>query len=1004
MVDAPLITPVHYRLALDPHAAARTFSGEVAITLMLDRAASEIRLDCEELQIDGAAVDGRPLPWHTEPGVLVLAPVSPLPSGKAVVEIRFHGRLASSARGFYAGEGFVATHLQPTHARRVFPCLDDPRWRTVFDVSTWVPAGHVAISNATILHEAPGPERRCVTFAPSPAIPTHLLALAIGPFQRLSQDAGHPPLAVYALHEPERCRLALDIARKALDFYGGWLARPYPFGKLDLVILPGTAVAGMENTGAIFLRESAVALAEGASPEARREAAGLVAHEVAHQWFGGVVTPNHWRDLWLNEGFATWMAPKALRASAPALSRDIDEVRAIRAALHADVGPGARPLLTGGASQGEVEELFDVIAYRKGAALLRTLEAWLGEAAFGRALRLYLDRHAEGTATSDDLWRALEQACGKPAAAMAQSFATRAGAPHLAIRWAGETVEVTQLDADLSTVPVRLRVALDNGGEEVISLLVEGSRARATLLSPIRWVFGNAGAFGYYRCSYPDGYPPLAGLSPSEAVVLLEDAWLALWSGETDLLVYLALARDALAAGAAIPSLRDHLRELRELLAASARAPLFDAWIAGLGVGDCAGETWVLLGEAGHAAVVAEATRLAHAWLAGAPVPDERLATSLAIAARHGNAELFDAMRAALDRGVEAERLTAALCAFRDPARLGRQLALLEDPVLDQPTRVLAVEALLANPATRQPCWALLKERWQALGARLIGPGGRGVIAALGAFADPAAGTDVERFFAGRQVPGAERMLRATLGRIAGRAHFREGHQAVMDAFLLRLAAPPGPPTARLRQEQALLAGLASGFRGAMLQRSLFDRFGLAAPAWMHTPENLRGALVAAERQLALLHRGAPVVTGGDIALAQRLREDLLAAAGQLAGVLERLPDQAAREDFLAAAAGFARAGAMIERDLEAAIVFTALFEAESVDSLRRERAETRLAFAPARAWIAEPPAGEPTRLQCLALQNDAALTPGLLRRHAEELRAHLTALGVGEAPDLSAT
>jgi aminopeptidase N/uncharacterized membrane protein (UPF0127 family) len=1001
-VDAPLITPVHYRLALDPHAQAHSFSGEVAITLILDRAATELRLDCEDLQIDSAAIDGRPVPSRIEPGVLILDPVSPLQSGKAVIEIRFRGGLATFPCGFYLGEGFVATQLQPTHARRVFPCFDDPRWRTVFEVSAWVPAGQTAISNAAILHEDPGSGRRCVTFAPSPAIPTHLLALAIGPFERLSHDDEHPLLSLYALHAPERCRIALETARKALAFYGDWLARPYPFDKLDLVVLPGTGVAGMENTGAIFLRETAVALADSASPKARREAATLVAHEVAHQWFGGVVTPSDWRDLWLNEGFATWMAPKALAAIAPALARDIDEVRAFRMALHGDVGPGARPLIKGGASHREIEELFDAIAYRKGAALLRMLESWLGEAAFRRALRLYLDGHANGTATSDDLWRALEQACGKPAAALAQSFATRAGAPHLAIQWASDTVEVMQLGAELSTVPVRLRVALDSGEEEVISLLLEGPVARTTLPAPIRWAFGDAGAFGYYRCSYPDSYPPFSGLSPPEAVVLLEDAWLSLWNSETDLLVYLTLAREALAEGAAIPSLRDHLRELRDLLAAGGRAPLFDAWIAGLGIAGSSDEIRLLLGEAGHTGVLAEATQVARAWLTAAQVPDERLETSLAIAARQGDAALFDAMRAALRRGPEAEPLTAALCAFRDPARLGQQLALLEDPILDQPTRVLAAEALLVNPATRDPCWALLKERWENLGPPLIGLGGRGVVTGLAAFADPAVGTDIARFFAGRQVPGAERMLRATLGRIAGRGNFRESHQAVMDAFLLRLGAPAGPPPARLSDELALLAGLAAGFRGALLQRGLFDRFGLPTPPWMHTSENLRGALGTAERQLARLHRGAPVVSSGDIALTQRLREDLLAAADQLARLLERLPDDVGREGFLKVAAGFARAGAMIERNLEAAIVFTALFGPEPADGLRRECAETRLAFASARAWIAEPPAGEPTPLQRLTLQNEAVLTPGLLRLHAERLQAHLAAIGVGEAPDAS--
>ncbi|WP_158290289.1 M1 family aminopeptidase [Ramlibacter sp. WS9] len=923
-----MIIPLHYSLLLDADAQAHTFSGEVAITLALSEAAAEVRLDCVELEIDGATIDGSSVPWRIEPGLLVLTPQAPLRPGQAIAEIRFRGRLGRVPRGLYQGDGFVATHMQPMHARRVFPCFDDPRYRAVFDLTARVPAGKTAISNAEILHEEPGTPKHTITFAASPAIPTYLLALAIGPFERLPDATRRPPLAVHALRAPESCALALRIARQALDFYGEWLARPLPLRKLDLVVLPRSGVAGMENTGAIFLRESAVMVAEDAAPQACREAANLVAHEVAHHWFGGLVTPGSWNHLWLNEGFATWMAPKALAVIAPELTRDEEEVRAIREALHGDVGPGARALEANAESAAEVEELFDATAYRKGAALLRMLEAWLGEPALQQGLRAFLDRHANGTVTSEDLWLALEQACDEPVGAVARPFLTRIGAPHLAVRWAGTTLEVTQVGDELSTIPVRLRVALEDGSEQVVSLLLEGPPGRAVLPSPIRWAFGDAGAVGYYRCSYPGGRAPVAGLSPSEAVVLVEDAWLALWAGEADLPGYLSLAGEALTARSAIPSLRNHLEELRDLLANGARAPLFDNWVTALAAG------------------VDEQIR------ASSPKADD--------------AALF---------------------------------ALLEDPKSDESAAMAAVEALLANPATRGACWSLLKDRWDELGSRLVGLGGRGAIAGLAAFADPAVAADIAAFFAGRDLRGAERMLRASLDRIAGRARFREGHQAAMDAFLLRQSAPAGPPPQRLRAEHALLAGMAAGFRGALLQRSLFDRFDLPAPPWMHTPENLRGALGSAERQLALLHRGAPVASRGDIDLAQRLREDLLAAARQLELLVRRLADDARRASFLTVAAGFARATAMIDRELEAALVFAALFDPESADGLRRAGAEARSALRPARGWIAEPAAGVPTREQRLALQNDAVLAPGLLRRHADRIQAQLAAMGSGKPP-----
>jgi aminopeptidase N len=435
-------------------------------------------------------------------------PSEPLASGAARVRVTFGGVLNETPRGLYRGNGFVATQMQPTHARRVLPCFDEPKFKTTFDVTVNADATHKVISNAVplsdgiVTDEILG-ERRRVTFARTAPIPTHLLAIAVGVFDSHCVAGENCAIAFHSPGNAGRGAFALEIARQSVAFYGQWLDRPYPFGKLDLLALPVTGVAGMENTAAVFLREAAVAVDPAtASPSARGQAASLVAHELAHQWFGSLVSPASWADLWLNEGFATWMAPKVLAAIDPMLTSDAEEVRAIRLALDSDDPAISRPLGTGGETPQQIDELFDTIAYRKGAALLRMLEAWLGEAPFRKGLALYLARHAGGTATAGDLWRALQEATGVDVAAVAGPFTERAGAPQLTFAWQDNIATVSQTADDIRPVPVRLTVGLADGQRVSRALLLNTAAAQLEFAGPVLWAFGNADAAGYYRCLY----------------------------------------------------------------------------------------------------------------------------------------------------------------------------------------------------------------------------------------------------------------------------------------------------------------------------------------------------------------------------------------------------------------------------------------------------------------------------------------------------------------------
>ncbi len=563
--------PHHYRLALEPNLAERRFAGRVVIGL--SGAADTVELDCVGLDILSVEADGTPAPWALADGKLtVRAPVA----GEAELAIAFTGHIREPSRGLYSDGDWLLSQMQPTNARRVFPCFDDPVYRCPFELSV-----RIDISGVT----GPAPRREAVAnaplrategdwrhFEPTPPLPTNLLALAISHGASRETLVGGIPVHMHGMAHLDRLEFARAAAARALAFNIAWHGRPPPIGKLDLVAVGRLGAVGMENIGAIFLQERAVMASEEEGPPTRlRDIAELVAHEVAHQWFGGIVSPAGWRDLWLNEGFATWMAAKTIRAAGPDPEYDAVQARAVRTAMAVDTQPLRRDAVT----EAEIQARFDIAAYRKGAALLTLLEAWLGEAVFQAGVRRYVA--IGGTVTADDLWAALEAESGQPVALVAAPLAERAGVPTLSFSRDGNDLVIRQL-GEPRVMPVFLKTV-----SGMRTLLLNTVEARLTIDG---WAFGNAGAKGYYRCRH-DFEVPQDGLDEAEIVALQEDAWDAAW-GEGDLLGYLTLAGRLLVAGRGLDTLGPRLDELAELLATGPRRAPFDAWRAAAPMGSTA--------------------------------------------------------------------------------------------------------------------------------------------------------------------------------------------------------------------------------------------------------------------------------------------------------------------------------------------------------------------------------------------------------------------------------
>ncbi|HXO19283.1 MAG TPA: M1 family metallopeptidase, partial [Thermoanaerobaculia bacterium] len=530
--------PRHYEIHLAPNLASGELKGEETIDVEIPQATPTITLNAVGLELRASATAaGKGLAEPAaRPAAVALDPARetatlrfepPLPAGAARLAVEFTGRVRDDLRGLYrvqaAGRRYAITQFEGTYARMMFPCFDEPADKATFDLTVTVAQGDTAISNGAVVADRPGPAAglHTLTFGTSPRMSTYLVALAVGEFQCVAGGADGIPIRVCALPEKKELgRFALAASERFLRFYNGYYGIRYPFGKLDMVAFPDYEWGGMENTAAIFYKERALLIdAASASAWSRRGVAAVVAHEMAHQWFGDLVTMRWWDDVWLNEGFATWMSGKPLAEWDRTWDQDVEAAQAAQGVLEADSLASTRPIRQNGETPAEIKELFDGVAYQKGAAMLRMVESYLGEPVFQAGVNAYLSRHAGGNATAEDLWSELARVSSRPVDRVLASFVEQPGAPLLAIetRCQGDTTEVTlsqqrffldprRLAAgspELWSIPVCLRPAGGDGGAAVRCELLRERRQSFTLDGCFPWVLANAGARGYYRSSYP---------------------------------------------------------------------------------------------------------------------------------------------------------------------------------------------------------------------------------------------------------------------------------------------------------------------------------------------------------------------------------------------------------------------------------------------------------------------------------------------------------------------
>ena len=565
------VVPDHYDIAVTTDAPHLTFTGSVKIGLKVAKPTRTIKLNAADLafnrvSLSGASAAPKVIYDAKEETATLTFPVE-IAAGQHVLSIDYRGKINQQAAGLFALDYDAAngkkralfTQFENSDARRFIPSWDEPNKKATFTLSATVPADEMALSNtpiATTQNLSGGLKR--VTFATSPKMSSYLLFFGLGDFERVARKVNGVDIGVIVKRgDTDKAAYALDAAAHILPYYEDYFGVKYPLPKLDLIAGPGSSqfFGAMENWGAIFYFERDLEIDARTSTESDKRGVYItVAHEMAHQWFGDLVTMDWWDDLWLNEGFASWMELKATDQFHPEWKVWIDSQDAKEGAMQFDARSGTHPIVQHIVDVLQANEAFDAITYSKGQAVIRMLENYVGADAFRAGVRNYIKAHAYGNTVTDDLWRELDKTSPRPVTAIAHDFTLQPGVPLIrvvpskgGVRLAQDrfSVDGTGNAASSWRVPV-LERPLD--GKNIWRGVVQ--RSAPVEIADRTGVMVNEGQAGYFRALYdPSLLKSVAthfrGLSAENQLGVLNDSRALGYSGYEPLTDFLSLAAQA---------------------------------------------------------------------------------------------------------------------------------------------------------------------------------------------------------------------------------------------------------------------------------------------------------------------------------------------------------------------------------------------------------------------------------------------------------------------------
>ena len=553
------IVPVSYNIQIKPTIESRTFTGSETVALEVRKPAKTIMLNANAIAIssakllgpDGKGEQAAAIKIDTSQQTAVLTFPKEIAPGAYRLSLDFSGTINQSGQGLYyatyqeEGSGvkktMLGTQMEATDARRLFPCWDEPAFRARFRLTTTVPAAFTAFSNMPVESETTTPDGKEVHFAETPPMPSYLVVFCAGELDAIYGEADGVKIGVVTTKgKAETGRYALESAEKILHYFNEYFAIKYPLPKLDLIAVPGGFGGAMENWGGIVFYESVLLFDPAKSSEETKESIfEVTAHEMAHQWFGDLVTMAWWDNLWLNEGFASWMGTKCSDHFNPQWQVWLRANAAKQRAMATDALSSTHPIQQSVKTESEADSAFDEITYQKGQSFLRMLESYLGEADFRAGIRTYMQAHKYSNSTTADLWIALGEASKKPVSALAASWTEQPGLPVVSVSTGKSGLTTSQERFTVHQknpkplewkIPIAWRdVQVDPSVASRVFLLETKSSALPDV-QPGQVAKLNAGDIGYYRVAYDSAHfekllASVTQFPEADKVTLVSDTW-----------------------------------------------------------------------------------------------------------------------------------------------------------------------------------------------------------------------------------------------------------------------------------------------------------------------------------------------------------------------------------------------------------------------------------------------------------------------------------------------
>ena len=834
------VVPEHYDIHLTPDFSTDTFAGEVTLRVRLAQPARSITLNAAEIEFQTVTIAAA---GNRQTATVALNPSAEtatftvpvtIPGESATIAIRYTGTLNDKLRGFYLsranGREYAITQLEATDARRAFPSFDEPSMKATFAVSATIDTRDTAISNGRLLSDTPGPGagKHTLTFSPTRRMSPYLVALAVGDWECIAGRSGSVPVRVCGTpNRKDELGFALESAELALGYFNRQFSVPYPFEKLDIVAVPDFSAGAMENTGAIFFREHFLAVPkDGGTTRGRQQTARYIAHEIAHQWFGDLVTMEWWDDIWLNEGFATWMEYRPIQEFRPEWNVAVDEVRDAQGAMNLDALEATRPIRTKVETPDEINQVFDGIAYQKTAAVIRMVEAYAGAASFRDGINAYLRKFAFANATGEGFWTSVASVTKKPIDRIIRGFVMQSSMPLVRVesRCAGDSTELSVSQRPLSDavpastsweIPVCYKRERNGRTGPAACVLLRGASQTVKLDGCSAWVFANADSRGYYRTTYDSSNLRAigeavvdGGLTPREQTTLIEDLWALMRLDRQSIAEYLSLANQLVRSqpSPAIATALGRINYISERLVDDSLQPAFRNWIRQelrplvhrLGWMPRGGESEEVqelraaalftMGNGGRdPEVLREARRLASLHLAGSSkLHPSIVETTLQLAAIEGDTNLYEQYLSRIKTtDIDQYQYLGALAYFEDPSLRKRTLEYALSSDIRAQDAPMVVQFLMQRPAAGEDTWEHLKSNWEHVERSLgIFQGIPGVIGSLQYLCDAGSRKEIDEFFREHSAAGIDRALRRTLESIQRCTATRSAQAKSLEAFL----------------------------------------------------------------------------------------------------------------------------------------------------------------------------------------------------------------------------